>query len=334
MNSYVTFHLFRKPFISVQLGHNYFSYYNILFNQRFFSYKKKFFLVYVLIYVFFLNFTLKLKINFDNFVFNRELDWIKANFKDVFVKSNPIIIIHSLVEGRQRMYLFFYDEKYNNIYFSKFLSKTDEFSQIFQEKKNLDFLKRNKKILNQFSYPNLIGYKKSMNYCCLITSAIPDFYKLYHPSNNNFPFYKKRISNDLIKKSLADINNLEWFKDFQRNSIDFKNLLNYILNSNKNTYVNLGFCHGDFGSENIFSFDEKFFIIDWETSFQLSPIYVDYVAFWLGKHHVEIKKNSKTIKKKFYTHFSTFDKLDIALSLVFLIKNNFDLAKTIAKEFK
>ena len=334
MNNYITFYIFGKPFVSVQLGHNYTNYYNILFKQRFFSLKKKLFLVYVFICVLFQNFLLKFKLNFDNFLFKRELEWIKVNFKEVFVKSNALIIIHSLVEGRQRMYLFFYDEKYNNIYFSKFLSKTDDFDKIYNEKKNLDFLKKNKKILNQFDYPDLIGFKKNMNFCCLITSAIPDFYKLYHPSNNNFPFDKKRICIDLVKKSLSEIYNLEWFKDFQKNNSDFKYLSNFILNSNKNTNINLGFCHGDFGSENIFSLDNNFFIIDWETSFQLSPIYVDYVAFWLGKYHAEIKKNSKTIKNKFFTHFSNFDKLDIALSLIFLINNNFDLAKTIGKEFK
>ena len=83
MNNYITFYIFRKPFISVQLGHNYSNYYNILFKQRFFSFKKKVFLFYVLICVFFQNFLLKLKLNFDNFLFKRELEWIKVNFKEV-----------------------------------------------------------------------------------------------------------------------------------------------------------------------------------------------------------------------------------------------------------
>tara|TARA_B100000795_G_C22798727_1_gene440697 strand:- start:1949 stop:2914 length:966 start_codon:yes stop_codon:yes gene_type:complete len=238
------------------------------------------------------------------------------------------IVVWSLVSGRKRCYIYFYDNNINLVYFGKLTQNINDLDLLRNEYTFL--LNYNvKKTDNHFKTPSVIYFDELTTHSFLVVDSLPNDFKLFHPQNNNLP---ERVYDDLntnkVKYSLSYCFTKDWWLIFIEVKYKTPGLYNYIINQPADSEIILSFIHGDFGSENIFkNKKDQFYIIDWERSSKTGPYLADRIAFWLGKHH-----NKITNKKAFNQFFIQENKLKISLALCYLVSVNFDLAITISKE--
>jgi len=264
------------------------------------------------------------------------LEWF-----DKFKESNPNqelypIFIWSLVPNRKRYYIHLLNKSGEKIFFAKLTNSTEDHKLLKTEFDQLINWQNSNNIDSSFSTPQVIGFEKDENYSSLIVESLKDTDKLFHPSNNKIPeILIKEIQGTSKKIQLNDIFEMDWWKRFDHDHKKMPNLHQYIKNVNPENSIKVSFVHGDFGSENILTDKSgKFKIIDWERATENGPYHLDTVAYWLGKHHKEIKNNSNDTIQQFYSDFEHLTKIDLALCLSFLIGANFNLAFIISTKFQ
>ena len=252
---------------------------------------------------------------------------------DSIISKNPIflgfkyMVVWSLVPGRKRCYIYFYDSNIELVYFGKLSHKTSDYDLLRNE---YDFLLNYKtqKSNTQFQTPSVIYFNEVDDYSFLVVESLPNDCKLFHPEKNDLP---ERVYNCLnsnkVKHDLDKCYTQNWWINFLVEKDRTIGLYNYIVSNKGDSKIVLSFIHGDFGSENIFKNNlHHLYIIDWERSCKMGPYLTDRVAFWLGKNH-----NNDNNIIEFNEFFKQENKLDLSLALCFLVSANFDLAIKISK---
>lgn len=260
------------------------------------------------------------------------LNWFKTwNSKGYSSKELLYpVFIGSLVPNRNRYYVHMLNKKGEKVCFVKFSNDLKDQDLLTNEYNTLNLLTNNKKL--KFFVPKPISLLRINDYVTLTVSSISKSFTLFHPERNVYPKIVIESLRGRAKKiSIESVFDLSWWKSALLYKNTYPKSFEYILNVQKDYLVNIGFIHGDLGSENIYSNDKgEFCIIDWERATDKAPIIVDDIAFWLGKYHFEIKRNNTDICDKFKCSFISEDKVELVLGLLFLVSVRFDLAINIA----
>lgn len=243
------------------------------------------------------------------------------------------LIVWSLVDNRQRCYVYFYDKTLTLVYFAKFTKKTADFALIKNEYNCLlNFKAKEENII--FNCPTAVHLDENKDYYFLVVEALASNFKLFHPEYNEMPEkIFKYLNHNIIRKDLSYCFDQNWWKSFFKKKRNTFQLYKYIVSQESESKVQLSFIHGDLGSENtLINENKEFFIIDWERSSQVGPYYTDRVAFWLGKNHRKIKDN-QDILQNFHDFFHDVNQLELYLALAYLVQVDFDLAILISNNF-
>ena len=260
------------------------------------------------------------------------LEWFKFFQEKKMNKDLYPVVIWSLVPNRNRFYIHLLNSNGKKQMFTKITKNKSDFSLLKNEFTQLEKFESQKNI---FSVPNIIDFDFWNDYCYLVVSSIEEKAKLNHPEKNQFPSaLNNEIMGDKGLVTLSKIIDQSWWKSFYEKRQMALTLYNYINNQDLNSKINVCFAHGDFGSENILKFEDKFIVIDWERATENAPVCLDKIAYWLGKNHKTIKTKPKVKAKDFFNEFNKVPKLELALSLSFLVGANFNLAIEIANYFE
>lgn len=257
------------------------------------------------------------RVNFDSetdyLVFSQDLRLRKRLYvfkKDFF----NVIVFSKIIWGKER------ENVTNEIYASKVLAGNNDFNFIVPS----SFVE-----INEFVV---------LNYPLLPKDAILQVVKpklLFD--------YILKINTELgliFKSNFSDIIQTDWWQNFKINE-EYNNFISYVYSIlNKKEYYKLMFCHGDLGSENVFKYNNKFILIDWEKSSQDAPFITDYLGIILG-NNCDVIISQKTIVKNpdtlisFYNSkiSNSFSYEEFLLGLVFYIGTNFNLAIYLIKNF-
>ena len=189
-----------------------------------------------------------------------------------------------------------------------------------------------------FNVPKIISFKKWNSGAALQISATPhNFYP--HSKEINLPeslYSELKIICEVDKKSQSPL--IEVFSKFDMANKELNKKAIKVLNMiPKNYLIKCGTCHGDLGSENIFSCNDAsapndFFIIDWEYFSNYAPEHTDRVAVWLGARHKKIKAlyrpNPKKLVEEFFSDFSAVNGgiASAIIAVIYLALNDIDLA--------
>ena len=252
--------------------------------------------------------------------------------KNVLLVDYQFLVVWSLVDNRQRCYIYFFDQNMKLNYFAKFTKKVVDFDLLKNEYNFLlDFNPTEGNII--FNCPKAIHLEESKKYSFLVVEALASNFKLFHPENNDMPEkIFQHLNHNHVQRDLNYCFKLNWWKSFCNKKDRSLMLYNYIVNYRSNSKIKLSFIHGDLGSENTLKNEMgEFFIIDWERSSQVGPYFTDRVAFWLGKNHKKIK-NNKDVLISFNEFFNTVNQLEIYLALAYLVQVDFDLAILISNK--
>ena len=257
--------------------------------------------------------------------------WYK-NFSDKRVDSKFYpVFIWSTIEGRQRYYVHILDIDGNKIYFVKITSNSEDYKLLKNEYKALTELQGRERFT--YTSPKVIDFIENNIYCSLSVESLHSNYKLFHPEFHDLPEkLLNEIRGNIEILNIEEVYDCSWYK---LAVLDEYNLMReYTHSLKKDQTVKIAFAHGDFGGENIFQDNTgKFNVIDWERATKKAPIMLDHIAFWLGKNHKNFRHNEDDTVNDFYLYFANYEKLDIALALIFLNSVNFDLSFFILKNW-
>jgi hypothetical protein len=327
--TYKNFYIRNKLFLSIPINVSIKTIFIFVNCIPSFTFKKKVYKVYLLLAL----------VTYKLFSLFKEADNLNSNnihsHITSFLSSQDLIlnymIIWSLVEERNRAYIHFIDSSNQKQFFGKFSFKKSDFKLIINEKNYLQEFDEDRTKITFYKVPKLVFFDLNEDYIFLVLTTIPQDFSLYHPSNNKLP---KKVLNNIQKNisscNLSSVLNKKWWIDFSSLKNKPESLYKYIMKHSDNEQIILTSVHGDFGSENIFHNNNEFFIIDWERYSSCAPILVDQIAFWMGKHHKQIKANPKFMSLSLKKEYESFKKIEFLLAIAFLVSVNFNLAVLIS----
>lgn len=248
--------------------------------------------------------------------------------------NQPQLIMWNREYKRNRAYLWLGNERNcQDVAFAK-IGRKDTNEMDFR--REYDTLKALSDQEITFKFPRPLLLFNDNQTSILLTSSLPS-------KNTQFEFLPwAEIDAHLTPVTTATRNQitypqlemLGWFRLFQAR-IDNKSLetIKMYLQGNP---INVGFIHGDIGSENTFLINEQLWIIDWEKSSLEGPIATDRLGHWLGKK-ARITGLNKKILHSFFDTFRNslyYSSGDILLALCYLTLMDFPPAAFIFQHLK
>jgi len=189
----------------------------------------------------------------------------------------------------------------------------------------------------QFSTTHLITSKISKEESILVSECLPHTAKNIQPSTFQLPPELLALSTNKREITPSELSRQKWWSEYEKiarkAAPEFykKTASTLKLTSSITTTT----CHGDAGSENIFSADSGLLVIDWERYSSTAPLLTDPVGYWLGINHTLIA-NSPAIEAsriKQWANLKKYKTSDIIFALSYLISCNFRPAIQIAEKF-
>lgn len=245
-----------------------------------------------------------------------------------------MILIWPTSASRKRLYVYTLNSKGEIFQFAKlfFYNATN----IENEYKILSFLEKTKN--KKFNVPNAYEYCLSTDLSYISTQALPKKAKLINKSNVDFD----AIGIDEIDRNhLVDLQIIKqqpWYKYFDTKKGELPKLYSFVNNVLKSDLILLRFSHGDFGSENIFIYNDEFWIIDWERASFYSPVKTDRVAYSIGTRLEDKKSNLLSLrdilKQKYIINRTKHEIVDFLLALVYLSYSEYHIATEILVDFE
>ena len=200
----------------------------------------------------------------------------------------------------------------------KSISKVDENESYLLTNENyiLDYLGKT----NFLEFiPKIKSFKKNNIYTELTTFFIGKRFKQKKKfSFRDYPlelieiikhsnFYKINLSYD-------NIYYLDWINYSKKY---FNNEFNELKDLVKND-IYLCFIHGDLISENIFFYNKKNLLLDFENSSLYGPYLTDYIGFWISLNFKHLQRKPQQYFINFKDFFASFDKEQIFTALFYL----------------
>lgn len=248
------------------------------------------------------------------------------------IRTRSFLLMHNREYKRQRAYLWCIDDSKKLIAFVKIGLGEDNYID-FQREANALLAVDNMEI--DFNSPKLLGFFQQDEMTVLVVSPLP-FYGInfyYLPWNYIEKHLIKLKQKTMRKIHGAQLPNLDWYAKF------FSSLqpetAKAIETFFSHKHVNVSFIHGDMGSENVFIFKEKLWVVDWEKSTLDGPIATDEIAHWLGKT-VDSQGLNKQLINLFNEVFGDGGKSnpDIFLALCYLKSVHFPPGEFVFDDFE
>lgn len=248
--------------------------------------------------------------------------------------NKPLLVMWNREYKRDRAYLWLGDEQiFNNMAFAK-IGNVDINEMDFI--KEYDALTALSNLEITFKVPLPLALTAEGHTAILLTSALPC-------TKTQLSFLPwSVIDTHLSPVTLASQKNvnysqletLEWFNYFLT-SIDEESCRTLKSCLQKDS-IDIGFIHGDMGSENTFIIDGQLWIVDWEKSSPLGPIASDPVAHWLGKSSATVGLNMKLIDAfiRAFIDNKIYKSNNILLALCYLKLMNFPPANFVFCHFE
>jgi hypothetical protein len=259
-----------------------------------------------------------IKLNND-FSINEVLDFILNTHR---LKLSVVLIIWNREFYRGRIYIWLFDPENNKMYFLKVGSGEDDAERFECEYTSLQSLIKKDR---GYEIPQPIFLGNYEGSSLLLVSAIPKIEYTHIPAKIFNEKYFKGYTVSRAKVDAEAILSSYWFNDFKGNeSYELSMLFESSLDNYK--YFELGFCHGDLGSENSFLLEGKLWVIDWEHSGYELPWMIDYVALLVSREK-SLSHVYKSLEKTFFINPEDY-KGDLLLALAFLVSRKFNMARS------
>ncbi|MBX3617918.1 MAG: hypothetical protein KF839_12410 [Nitrosomonas sp.] len=203
------------------------------------------------------------------------------------------ILLHKIAQNG-RVYVFELDGKGKPLTVTKIALTEAARSGIVRER---EILKQLEHVELPFDIPRAVNFIDSNGICALSMSAINDNLSI-HEKSKGIPDY---IFNAIASLRSSDapisqpISAFGWFSSIKKR-ITNPAIIEVVQQIASDNFFAVCAAHCDLGSENVFSkletdFDKSIFaIIDWEFFTEFAPAMTDRVAYWLGQHHRNFKR--------------------------------------------
>lgn len=208
--------------------------------------------------------------------------------------SGALAILLHKIEQNGRIYAFELDDKGDALTVTKIALTDSARSGVVREHV---VLKQLASAVLPFYVPRVVSFSDSKGQCILCMSAINQRLRI-HKKSKGLPDYifdaiasLRPLNAPLVLPRSA----FEWFDSTQKRVTNPAITAIARQIAPDNLFVVCA-AHCDLGSENIFSTGEiepdkpMFAVIDWEFFTETAPAMTDRVAYWLGQHHRNFKR--------------------------------------------
>lgn len=261
--------------------------------------------------------------------------WLQHISSNLFLPDNHFTVVWPPETRRKRLYVYFFDESCNLSAFGKFSLDAKNNERIANESKTLSLF--SEKSFNSTKIPKVLFEGLWNNSYYLVTQSLPPGSKLINSQKDSFPKKNVREYSGSIKKTSFDqFKDLFWWRDFGARTARIPRFAQEVYKIAVNG-INTCHVHGDLGSTNVFEHQDKLWFIDWERSSAKGPMLVDDVAFYVGTHHLEIKRNRKNSLREFlqkYLHDELYKQDDVFMALAFLHGAEFSPATRLIEQWE
>ncbi len=241
-------------------------------------------------------------------------------------KDVSFVVWSNSESGRVRYYVNVFDAHDKCICFGK-ISYEEYRYRLDTEYRNLKLLSEDKS--KPFQVPKPLYFASLDSYTVLLVEPIGREFK-----KEKFDNLSSKAQILDYFKSISDFRSIpahqyldEW--------ICTKELLNSHPEFTCCANIELGFCHMDIGSENIFlGPNNDVLIIDWEYSAQNMPVKCDLVASWMGANSLRIKNDEISLSDFKERFFDGKENPQYLIALIYYAVNDFFLAKKLLGDVK
>ena len=258
-------------------------------------------------------------------------------YLNLFHDKSDFIAFSQKLSLRKRLYLF-KTGKNQDVYFSKIIWG-EEVDNVKNELSLKQYFEGSADFFGVFPDKTIFIDQDNVAYVEYKLLPLNSRLLIHKPSKIYNYFLSLNTKHNTIKSlKLSAIKKKPWWSGFEQKAP--REFVEYILQNCNKEFYQFMFCHGDLGSENVFLYEEKYFIIDWEKSNEFAPVITDLVGIKLGNNSNEIIRAKNITKnahylKEFYTknipEIYTFD--DFLLAIAYYIGTNYNLANFLTFNF-